>query len=237
MMDQEDRNRALFASLKEGNQEAKQQLVLHNLPLVKHVASRYNRQDIDADDLFQEGCIGLLKAVENFDPDRGTKFATYAVPYILGEIRSYLRRSGNMLKVSRSFYEHCRQLHGKIEQLEQKLARNPHLGELVKELEIPKEEIIWLLEFKSPVVPLDEKGFSIGTGDFTAVGEVATETHLQKLSLAEKIKSLPPRERQIIVLRYIMEKTQEETAAILGISQTHVSRMERKMLQQIKDDI
>lgn len=236
-MDQEDRNAALFASLKNGNHEAKHQLVVQNLPLVRYVASRYNRQLNDTDDLFQEGCIGLLKAVENFDPDRGTKFAAYAVPYILGEIRSYLRRSGNMLKVSRSFYEHRRQLHGKIEELEQRLTRKPHLGELVKELQIPREEIIWLLELQSPVIPLDENGFSLGAGDFAAVEDFATEAHLLRLSLAEKIKSLPPRERQIIVLRYIMEKTQEETAAILGLSQAHISRIERKLLLQIKDDI
>ncbi|MEW5922066.1 MAG: sigma-70 family RNA polymerase sigma factor [Bacillota bacterium] len=236
-MDQEEKNAALFASLKNGNHEAKDKLVLENLPLVRHVASRFDRQVCDTDDLFQEGCIGLLKAVENYDPDRGTKFSTYAVPYILGEIRSFLRRSGNLLKVSRSFHEHCRQLHGKIAELEQKLTRKPRIDELVTVLQIPKEEIVWLLEFQYPMLPLDEEGFTIQVSDITGEEDFATETYLQRLTLVDKIKSLPPRERQIIVLRYIMEKTQEETATILGLSQAHVSRIERKVLQQIKDDI
>lgn len=232
-MDQEAKNTALFKRLKKGDPEARDKLILENLPLVRHVAGRFTRDFSDIDDLFQEGCIGLLKAVENYDLEHGTKFSTYAVPFILGEMRSFLRRSGHLLKVSRSFHEHRLHFQRKVTHLEQKLGRNPHLEELVKELEIPKEEIVWLLELNQPVIPLDATGSIIentGTEDF------ATDTYLQGLMLVERVNNLPQRERQIIVLRYFLEKTQEETASLLGISQVHVSRIERKVLRQIKDE-
>ena len=233
-MDQEQKNAALFKSFKKGDPEARDKLIIENMPLVRHVANRFARDVSDTDDLFQEGCIGLLKALENYDSERGTKFSTYAVPYILGEIRAFLRRSGHHLKVSRSFHEHRSQLQRKITDLEQKLGRKPRLEELVKELEIPKEEIVWLLELKQPVVPLDDEG--IGESKATGAEDFVTDNYLQGLILIEKVKNLPQRERQIIVLRYFLEKTQEQTASLLGISQVHVSRIERKVLQQMKDE-
>jgi RNA polymerase sporulation-specific sigma factor len=233
-MDQEDKNAALFQSLKKGDAEARDKLIITNLPLVRHVASRFVQDVSETDDLFQEGCIGLIKALENYNPERGTKFSTYAVPFILGEIRSFLRRSGHLLKVSRSFHDHCLQLNRKISELEQKLGRKPRMEELVSELELPKEEIVWLLDLKQPVIPLDDEGFV--SSKATAAKDFATDNYLQGLMLVERVKNLPQRERQIIVLRYFMEKTQEETASLLGISQVHVSRIERKVLQQMRDE-
>ncbi len=233
-MDQEDKNAALFHSLKKGDPEARDKLVITNLPLVRHVAGRFARDVSDTDDLFQEGCIGLIKALENYNPERGTKFSTYAVPFILGEIRAFLRRSGHLLKVSRSFHDHCLQLNRKIGELEQKLGRKPRMEELVKELEIPKEEIAWLLDLKQPVIPLDDEGFDVR--EATDAKDFATDNYLQGLMLVERVKTLPQRERQIIVLRYFLEKTQEETASLLGISQVHVSRIERKVLQQMREE-
>ncbi len=232
-MDQEAKNAALFKSLKNGDPDARNKLVLENLPLVRHVAGRFARDISDIDDLFQEGCIGLLKAVENYDLEHGTKFSTYAVPYILGEIRSFLRRSGHLLKVSRSFHELRLRLQKKVTYLEQKLGRNPQLEELVNELGMPKEEIVWLLDLNQPAIPLDAKD---SITERTETEDFATDTYLQALILVERVKNLPRRERQIIVLRYFLEKTQEETASLLGISQVHVSRIERKVLQQIKDE-
>ncbi len=236
-MEQEDKNAVLFASFKSGNEAAREKLIIQNLPLVKHIASRFYSEVSEADDLFQEGCIGLIKAVENYNPERGTKFSSYAVPYIVGEIRSFLRRSRNMFKVSRSFYEHYRQLHRKIIELEQKLKRKPRLEELVTALQISREEIAWLLEFKPPALAFDTEGFILQSEDYASKENSTIESYLQKLALTNKINSLPSRERQIIVLRYIMGKTQAETAAILGLSQAHVSRLERKLLLQMKKDI
>jgi RNA polymerase sporulation-specific sigma factor len=207
--------------------EVRDKLVTENLPLVRHITARFAREDTDMDDLFQEGCIGLIKALESYNPERGTKFSTYAVPFILGEIRSFLRRHGHMFKVSRSFHEHRKQLHETIAVLEQKLERKPYIEELVEMLHIPKEEIVWLLDFQYPLISLNEKEYA-GEEDFV------TEDYLQRLMLIEKINNLPQRERQVMVLRYFLEKTQEETAQMLGISQVHVSRLERKILQQIR---
>lgn len=235
-MDHNDNtNDALFQRFKRGDREAREKLVLENLPLVKHVAARFSMDLSQADDLFQEGCIGLLKALENFDPERGTKFSTYAVPFILGEMRAFLRRSGHLMKVSRSYHEHCRILHKTVEELEQKMGRKPRLEELVKALEIPKEEIVWLMDLNRPPVALDDdEGFAIT--EMTGENDFASDAHLQGMMLMERVKNLPQRERQIMVLRYFMEKTQEETASLMGLSQAHVSRIERKILQQMKEE-
>lgn len=232
-MEQEEKNAALFYSYKNGDQDARDKLIMNNLPLVRHLSLRYTGDITDTDDIFQEGCIGLIKALEKYDPDKGVKFSTYAVSYILGEIRAYLRRSGHILKVSRSYHEHRRQLLDKIDELEQKLGRHPRIEELVNALELPKEEIVWLLELKQPLISVDNPDTDV---EATETKDFATDTYLRWLMLIEKVKNLPQRDRQIIVLRYFMEKTQEETASLLGITQKHVSRLERKILQQIKEE-
>ena len=216
--------------------EARDKLVMENLPLVHFMAGRFLGHTPDVDDLFQEGCIGLMKALEKYDPSRKIKFSTYAVPFILGEMRSFLRRSGHLLKVSRSFHDHSRQLYIKIGQLEQKLGRKPRMDELSAALQIPREEIAWLLELQKPAVSLDEEGLDGAAARTFKEDDFASEGYLQRLMLMDRIKTLPPRERQVIALRYFMEKTQEETATLLGISQSHVSRLERKVLQQMKTE-
>ena len=156
-MDREEINAALFANYKIGDRETRDKLEVENLPLVRYITARFAREDTDMDDLFQEGYIGLIKALESYDPERGTKLSTYAVPFILGEIRSFLRRHGHLIKVSRSFHEHRKQLHEKIAELEQKFERKPYIEELVKLLHISKEEIVWLLDFQYPLISLNEK--------------------------------------------------------------------------------
>lgn len=226
----------LYRKNKEGDTEARDKLVSYNLPLVRAMAGRYAFKAGDYDDLYQEGCLGLLKALEKYDPEKGAKFSTYAVPFILGEIRSYLRKSSHPAKVSRSNYDLYIRLLKNQEQLEQELKRKPRLDELAVKMECEKEEIVWLMELQSPPLSLQEKG----VGDLTAIacGEEGfpEEQIADHLYLEKKINNLPSRERQIIVLRYFLEKSQEEVAKILNLSQSYLSRLERKILQEFKKD-
>jgi RNA polymerase sporulation-specific sigma factor len=228
--------RELYLKNKQGDPEAREKAVNYNLPLVHAICKRfYPLEIVDYDDLFQEGCIGLLKALTKYDPEKGTKFSTYAVPFILGEIRSCLRRNGHLLKVSRSYYEHyCRLLKSK-EELVQELKRQPRLEELAEKTGLSGEEVVWLMELQNPVGLLQEKG-SNETCSEEENNIINTEKFFDNLIVREKINSLPSRERQIIVLRYVLEKSQEEVARILGLSQSHVSRLERQAIKFLKDN-
>ncbi len=221
----EEQLQELYLKNKKGDPEAREKIVNFHLPLVHALCKRYPLDTIEYEDIFQEGCLGLLKALKNFDPYRETKFSTYAVPFILGEIKSFLRRNGHLLKVSRTYHNHYHQLLQSRDDLQQKLKRRPRLEELAGKMGLSKEEIAWLMELQHPVMPLSEEG-SV-TGD--------TDSFFDRIFLKEKLSSLPPRERQIIVLRYFLEKSQEEVAKILGISQSHVSRLERKVIRQLRE--
>lgn len=222
----------LYRKNKEGDLEAREKLVDLNLPLVHAICRRYPAEITEYDDIFQEGCIGLLKSLTYYDPDRGTKLSTYAVPYILGEIKSFLRRNGHLLKVSRSYHEQYYQMIKSRDDLQQELKRHPRLEELAERLKLPKEEITWLMELQYPVLSLNENNKE-------ALEEkkfLDTEIIFNKIILQEKLNSLLPRERQVIVLRFFMEKSQDEVAQILGISQSHVSRLERQVLKGLKEN-
>lgn len=221
----EEQLRELYLKNKQGDPEAREKVVNYHLPLVHALCRRYPLDIIEYDDIFQEGCLGLLKALNNYDPDRETKFSTYAVPFILGEIKSFLRRNGHLFKVSRSYHNHYLQLLQNRDELQQKLKHRPRLEELAEKMGLPKEEIVWLMELQHPVMPLQEEGSVPGD----------TDSFFDRIFLKEKLNLLPPRERQIIVLRYFMEKSQEEVAKMLGISQSHVSRLERQVIRQLKE--
>jgi len=225
----------LYQKNKEGDLEARGKLVNFNLPLVHAICRRYPADITDYDDIFQEGCIGLLKSLNYYDPDRGAKFSTYAVPYILGEIKSFLRRNGHLLKVSRSYNEKYYQMIKSRDALQQELKRHPRLEEIAERLKLPKEEITWLMELQHPVLSLneDDKSRTLESGENNCFD---TEFIFNKIILQEKLNSLSPRERQVIVLRFFMEKSQDEVAKVLGISQSHVSRLERQVLKGLKEN-
>lgn len=222
----------LFLKNKKGDKEARDKLFTVNLPLVHFLARRYSPEMFDYEDVFQEGCIGLLKALDNFDPSKGIKFSTYAVPYIIGEIRSFLRRNGSLFKVSRSYYQHYRQLLDYRRFLQQKLKREPRLDELAKEMGISREEITWLMEINSPLAALKAEK----SGHLTAGRDekMFTDRIFDKLQLKEILSGLPPLHRKIIVLRFFGEKSQEEIARKVGLSQSYVSRLEKRILKNIK---
>lgn len=225
----------LYLKTRQGDPEAREKAVSYNLPLVHAICKRfYPLEILDYDDLFQEGCIGLLKALTGYDPERGTKFSTYAVPFILGEIKACLRRNGHLVKLSRSYYEHYRHLLNSREELAQELKRQPRLEELAVKTGLPVEEIVWLIDLQNPAISLQEKGHA-ETLPEAQHGDINTEI-IDKITVHEKLSLLPPRERQIIVLRYIVQKSQEEVARILGLSQSHVSRLERQAIKLLKEN-
>ena len=225
----------LYQKSKDGDLEARGKLINFNLPLVHAICRRYPAEMTEYDDIFQEGCIGLLKSLNYYDPERGTKFSTYAVPYILGEIKSFLRRNGHLLKVSRSYHEQYYQMIKNRDDLQQQLKRHPRLEEIAESLKIPKEEVTWLMELQYPVLSLNEDNKE-DVLNLEEKSSFDTEIIFNKMILREKLNSLSPRERQVIVLRYFMEKSQDEVAQILGISQSHVSRLERQVLRGLKEN-
>ncbi len=226
----------LYIKIRRGDSQAREKVVRCNLPLVHAICKRFTPLEIlDYDDLFQEGCIGLLKALTRYDPDRGVKFSTYAVPFILGEIKACLRRNGHLLKVSRSYIEHYSHLLRIQEELAKKLKRQPRLDEITEKMDMPAEEIIWLISLNNPPISLQEKTEGELSSELESEENLLnTESFFDSLIVRERINSLPFRERQIIVLRYIMDKSQEETAEILGLSQSHISRLEREAIKKLK---
>jgi len=200
------------------------------MPLVRSLVKRYRGEYAEEDDLFQVGCIGLLKALRGFDPGRGTAFATYAVPVIAGEIKMYLRGQGSV-KYSRAVKQQAGRVKRVREELEQRLGRQASLTELSAACGLEREELLMALEASRMPVSLDEEppGRDLAVGEPSAAEEV-----LDRLALHEALQHLSERERRIVLYRYFRRKTQQEVADILGLSQVHISRLEKKVLQKLK---
>lgn len=224
----------MFHKNKKGDLEARDELFSQNLPLVYSMVKKVYRGREDFDDLFQEGCLGLLKALQGFDPDRGTTFSTYAAFFILGEIRSYLRENGLLVKVSRSHYDHFTQLLKTQNKMEQELGRSPRLEELAGRMGLEREEIVWLMELQHPPVSLDGGPDGANQPGLESDRVLTTNDIDSALFLKEQLANLSHRERQVIVLRHILGKTQAEVAETLHLSQSYVSRLERGVLAKLK---
>lgn len=224
----------LLSRAKSGDQDAKEKLIVDNAGLVWSIAKRYFGRGVDADDLYQLGCLGFLKAVEGFDPAYGTQFSTYAVPKISGEIRRFLRDDGSV-KVSRCLKERAALIKAKRQQLTVTWNREPTLSELAKELDITVEEIAAAETATSATESIHKEN---GDGGFTLEDVLTTggmeDGLLESLSLREALHKLPERERQVIALRYYRAMTQDEASKILGVSQVQVSRIEKKALQMLR---
>ncbi|NLZ93339.1 MAG: sigma-70 family RNA polymerase sigma factor [Firmicutes bacterium] len=203
-----------------------------HLPLVHSLVKRYRGEFAEGDDLFQVGCIGLLKALKNFDPGRGTAFTTYAIPVIAGEIKMYLRGQGS-IKYSRA----VKQLAGRVKKvrndLEQRLGRQPSINELAQACGLEREELLVALDAGRIPVSLDEEA----AAEAQAVVPPETDKVIERVALAQAMASLPERERQIMLYRFFRYKTQQEVADLLGLSQMHVSRLERKILDELKKQL
>lgn len=223
--------KSLFDKKRVGDIDARNRLFDLNIPLVRALSRRYTSGRTDFEDIFQEGCIGLIKALDKYDPNQGTRFSTYAVPFILGEIRSYLRNNGQMVKVSRSYQEYKNRLFKEREKLEQKFKRHPTLDELAQCLGLASEEIALLIN------ATDEKTFPIDEDkiDEKTSNNLITDDLFFSIRFMEVMNKLMLREKQVVVLRYLMDKSQKKAAELLGLSQSYVSRLEKKALKKLKD--
>ena len=229
----------LFEKIKQGDQEARELYIKGNLRLVLSVIRRFGSSNENADDLFQIGCVGLIKAIDNFDTTLNVKFSTYAVPMIIGEIRRYLR-DNNAIRVSRSLRDIAyKAIYAKENYMRQNL-REPTIMEIASEIGIDKEEIVYALDAIQSPVSLYEPVYTEGGDTLYVMDQVSDkknkeENWVENLALRDAIHRLNDRERQIIHLRFFEGKTQMEVANEIGISQAQVSRLEKNALKSMRN--
>lgn len=235
-----DRTIELILKAQSGNMEAQEILVNHNLGLVRSVIRRFANRGYEREDLFQLGCIGLIKAIKKFDTSFDVRFSTYAVPMIIGEIKRFLRDDG-IIKVSRSLKQTAARVKMTKEKLQKENGREPTLQEIADDMGATKEEIVMALdssaspEYLYDVIHQDD-GSPIHLIDKISENDTLEDSEvIDRIVLQEAISKLEPRERQIIFLRYFKDQTQTQIAQVLGISQVQVSRIEKKVLQNMKD--
>ena len=236
----EEKNRLLRRAA-DGDMKAREELINGNLKLVFSVIKRFSSRGENPDDLFQIGCIGLIKAIDNFDISLGVQFSTYAVPMIIGELRRFLR-DNNVIRVSRSLRDLGYKALSQKEALSLKLGREPTIEEIAKELDAPKEDIVNALDAIVDPISLYEPVFSENGDSIYVMDQISDtkntdENWLQKIAISEAIKSLSEREKNIIELRFFEGKTQMEVAKEINISQAQVSRLEKGALMRIKKQI
>ena len=240
----EDEKKRLMQQIKNGTPEQRQQardlMIRGNMRLVLSVVQRFLGRGESPDDLFQVGVIGLIKAIDNFDPTLDVRFSTYGVPMIIGEIRRYLR-DNNAVRVSRSLRDtayHAMQIK---EQLTVKNNREPSVEEIAEQMKLPKENVVLALEAIVEPVSLYEPVFSDGSDTIYVMDQIGDNrddsTWLEELAVKEAISNLSDREKRILTLRFFKGKTQMEVASEIGISQAQVSRIEKGALNSIKKNI
>lgn len=229
----------LFRRIKEGDQEARELYIKGNLRLVLSVIKRFQNSNENADDLFQIGCIGLMKAIDNFDTTLNVKFSTYAVPMILGEIRRYMR-DNNSIRVSRSIRDTAYKAIYARESLMKKNMKEPTIMEIADEVGLSKEEVTYAMDAIQSPVSLYEPVYTDGGDPLCVMDQISDkknreENWIEQISLSEAMKRLPERERHIIDMRFFDGKTQTEVAEEIGISQAQVSRLEKNALKSMRN--
>ena len=232
---------ALFKRILDGDMEAREEYIKGNLRLVLSVIQRFSGSNENVDDLFQIGCIGLIKAIDNFDITQNVRFSTYAVPMILGEVRRYLR-DNNSIRVSRSLRDTAYKAIYAKENLMKKNLKEPTIMEIANEIGVSKEDITYALDAIQSPVSLYEPVYSDGGDPLFVMDQISDKKNLEEnwvedISLNEAMKRLPERERHIIDMRFFEGKTQTEVAEEIHISQAQVSRLEKAALNHIKEQI
>lgn len=233
-----DEMRELLIKMRNGDNDARDKFIKGNLRLVLSVIQRFNNRGEYVDDLFQVGCIGLIKAIDNFDLSQNVRFSTYAVPMIIGEIRRYLR-DNNSIRVSRSLRDIAYKALQVRDKLINKNNKEPNISEIAKELKIPREEIVFALDAIQDPVSLFEPIYHDG-GDAIFVMDQISDTKnqdenwLQGISIREALRKLNDREKLILTLRFFEGRTQMEVAEEIGISQAQVSRLEKTALKHMR---
>lgn len=234
----EEEKQALFVRIRQGDRQARQEFICGNLRLVLSILQRFHNRGENADDLFQIGCIGLIKALDNFDPSHEVKFSTYAVPMIIGEIRRYLR-DNNAIRVSRSIRDTAYKALAVKERLTARDGKEPTIEQIAAELQTEKEEVSLALDAILDPVSLQEPIYHDGTDTVFVMDQVKDEKNhdefwLEKISLTEAMQRLGEREQNILKMRFYDGKTQMEVAGEIGISQAQVSRLEKNALNHMK---
>ena len=235
----EEEKEALFVRIKEGDQEAKEEYIKGNLRLVLSVIRRFGASGENPDDLFQIGCIGLIKAVNNFNTELELKFSTYAVPMIIGEIRRYLR-DNNSIRVSRSLRDIAYKTIYTRENYMRQHLKEPTIAEIADEIGIDKEMIVYAMDAIQSPVSLFEPVYSEGGDTLYVMDQISDKKNLEEnwvedISLRDAMNRLGERERHIIDLRFYEGKTQMEVADEIGISQAQVSRLEKHALRSMRN--
>lgn len=230
----------LFKKMNEGDKLARERLINGNLKLVLSILKRFNKKDENMDDLFQVGCIGLVKAIDNFDLSYGVKFSTYCVPMVLGEVRRYLR-DNNSIRISRSIKDIAYKVIKLKDELTVKNGVEPTDKELADLLEIEEQDIITAMEALRPPVSLFEPIYNDGGDTIYLFDQVADNKENQDLDLRlavdKAIKNLSEREQFILDQRFIIGKTQMEIAEEIGISQAQISRLEKSAIQRVRKQL
>ena len=236
-----DETLILIEKAHQGDKVARDLLVEQNTGLVWSIVRRFLNRGAEAEDLFQIGSIGLMKAIDKFDTGYEVRFSTYAVPMITGEIKRFLRDDG-MLKVSRSMKETAVKGYAAREQLERKLGREPTLLEIAEEISVTPEELTMALEAGAEIESLQKTIYQGDGNDISLMDRLEERTNqneklLDRILLEDLLKLLEPEERRLLYLRYFQEETQVSIARKLGISQVQVSRMEKKILERLRKHV
>ena len=232
---------ALLHRAKDGDAAAREKLVEGNLRLVLSVIQRFSGRGENADDLFQVGCVGLIKAIDNFDVSQNVRFSTYGVPMIIGEIRRYLR-DNSAIRVSRSMRDTAYRVLQAREKLQRENQREPTVEQIAKELDIPREEVVFAMDAVVDPVSLFDPVYSDG-GDTVCVMDQVRDTRntdeswLDRIALREAVDKLSPREQRILAMRFYDGKTQMEVSGEIGISQAQVSRLEKNAISTIRRNL
>ena len=236
-----DETNALLVRIKNGDMQAREELIRGNLRLVLSVIQKFMNRGEAADDMFQVGCIGLMKAIDNFDISLGVRFSTYGVPMIIGEIRRYLRDNTSM-RVSRGMRDTAYKALQIREKIQSETQQEPTVEQIAAELLIPREEVVLALDAIAPPVSLYEPVCSDGAENVMVLDQVSdmnnTDEHwLEQIALGDAARRLSERERHILALRFYQGKTQMEVAGEIGISQAQVSRLEKNAIGLIKKSL
>ena len=227
----------LISKAQRGDKAAKEQLIVENTGLVNMAARKFISAGIEFEDLMQIGFIGLIKAVDRFDQSFGVMFSTYAVPMIIGEIRRFLRDEGKV-KISRQLKQNVKEMKDAEEQFLQLCGRSPRVSELAEMMEKSPEDVVKFMEARnvmSGIASIDDEGFLPGPGVFVSDDSEAKNAEL--IDLKDGIGSLGEQERKVIVLRYFNDMTQQQTGDMLGISQVQVSRIEKRVLSALRNNL
>lgn len=238
-IDQEQTNELIVRS-NNGDAEATEILISGNFPLIKAIVKGYLNKGVEYDDLYQIGCVGFLKAIKNFNPNFDVKFSTYAVPMISGEIKRYLRDDGS-IKVSRSIKSLAIKIKTFIDKEKNKSGETPTIDEIAKFFEVEKEDVVIALDSCQQMVSLQAKIDEDDPNSQNVLDKLIcqdkSDDMIDKLILKDEIASLPEKEKKIILLRYYRGKTQGEVAELLDISQVQVSRIESKIIEQLRNKL